>query len=155
MSERHTTMYIVVHCSATPFDRDIGAEEIRKWHTDPAPAGNGWSDIGYHLVIRRDGRIEPGRPLNAVGAHVKGKNGVSVGVCLVGGLTLEFAPHDNFTRRQYESLHTTVEFLRALYPDAEVLGHRDFDGENKACPCFSVQTWAAKVGITVNPTATE
>lgn len=60
---------IVIHCSASPDNRDIGAEEIRQWHKS-----QGWKDIGYHWVIRRDGTIEQGRKEFDIGSHVKGFN---------------------------------------------------------------------------------
>ena len=66
--------YLVVHCSATPASRDIGAKEIDLMHRQ-----KGWRCIGYHYVIRRDGRVEAGRPENEPGAHVEGHNGHSLG----------------------------------------------------------------------------
>ena len=73
--------YITIHCSATRAEQNITEEDIRKWHLD-----RGWSDIGYHCVIRRNGMIEFGRPLDVCGAHVKGYNHNSIGICLVGGI---------------------------------------------------------------------
>ena len=61
--------YLVVHCAATPPEMDIGAKEIDLWHRQ-----RGWSGIGYHFVIRRDGRVEAGRPLDRPGAHAQGFN---------------------------------------------------------------------------------
>ncbi len=132
---RRTTKYIVVHCSATTPAQDIGAAEIRKWHVED----NGWSDIGYHQVIRRSGAIELGRPLHVAGAHVKGFNAESVGVCLVGGIDTSGAAQDNFTKSQMASLESTVDYLKRIYPGAQVLGHRDFPGVNKACPSFDAK----------------
>ena len=51
MTPRTKTDTIVIHCSATPKDMDIGVEKIKHWHT----VDNGWDDIGYHYVIKRDG----------------------------------------------------------------------------------------------------
>jgi hypothetical protein len=65
-----TIRKIVWHCSATPEGRDVSSDEIRRWHTDPPPAGRGWRAIGYHYVIRLDSSIEPGREEHEVGAHV-------------------------------------------------------------------------------------
>lgn len=58
---------IIIHCSATPPDRHIGADEIRLWHI----RDKGWTDIGYHSVIRRDGAVEAGRGLELPGAHTQ------------------------------------------------------------------------------------
>jgi len=130
---------------------DIGAKKIRQWHKL-----RGWSDIGYHYVIRRDGRIELGRPIEQVGAHVKGHNSDSIGVCMVGGLDEDLEvttkPAVNFGA-QWESLEIIVRFLKSIWPNAEVLGHRDLspdtDGDGtvepsewlKQCPCFDAREW--------------
>lgn len=141
---RAKTDYIVIHCSATRAVQDIGAKEIRAWHK-----AKGWADIGYHLVIRRDGRVEKGRPLDAIGSHVKGHNANSVGVCMVGGLANDapWGPQNNFTAAQWTALKATVADLLKRYPKAKVLGHRDFPGVAKACPCFDAKPWAAKNGF--------
>lgn len=114
---------------------DIGAEEIRAWHVDE----RGWSDIGYHYVIRRNGRIELGRDLGDVGAHVRGYNSVSVGICLVGGIDETGEPEDNFTPSQKQAMDSLVAVLGRIYgPLIEVAGHCDLD-PNKDCPCFDVK----------------
>lgn len=126
--KRERTDLIVVHCSATRPSQDIGAAEIRGWHLK-----RGFNDIGYHLVIRRDGRIETGRAADEIGAHVSGFNATSVGVCLVGGLDENGKPadvlsplaFDTFTVQQMTAAHTAIAFLRRVYPKAKVVGHRD------------------------------
>lgn len=145
---RASTTAIVVHCSASRPSADIGVREIRGWHLN-----RGFSDIGYAVVIRRSGVIELGRDLKAIGAHVQGRNGDTVGVCLVGGLDEAGQPAMNFTPGQWAALAVTRRFLSAVYPGAEWLGHRDLspdkdgDGEVepheylKQCPCFSVRDW--------------
>ena len=130
---------IVVHCSATPSRMDIGVDEIRQWHT-----AKGWSDIGYHLVIRRSGVIETGRPLDQVGAHAKGYNTDSIGICLVGGSDADNVTTSdaNFTVEQYCSLYSQVMTLITEYEieTTDVVGHRDLPDVAKACPCFDVQS---------------
>lgn len=117
---------IFIHHSATPADLDIGAADIREWHLD-----RGWKDIGYHLVIRRDGMLEQGRPWDQVGAHTLGNN-EAFGICVVG-------TGPDFTVEQWTRLSFVVAFLRAYYPRAEVLGHRE-RGATK-CPGFDVKHW--------------
>lgn len=128
--------HIVIHCSATPPDSDIGADTIRKWHKD-----KGWEDIGYHYVIRRNGQIESGRALEKPGAHVQGHNAKTVGICLVGGVDKNLKAEKNYTDDQWASLETLVRDMTRRFPNAEVLGHRDFAGVKKACPCFNVRNW--------------
>lgn len=126
---------IIVHCSATPPSMRIGAEEIRQWHLE-----RNWNDIGYHFVIRRDGSLENGRPIEETGAHAKGHNTGSVGVCLVGGVDENGKPDANFTLSQYIRLVEVINFLKAEYPDiTKVSGHRDYS-PLKACPCFDIKS---------------
>lgn len=145
---RRRTDYIVIHCSATPPHSDIGADEIDEWHKQ-----RGWSGIGYHAVIRRDGEVEFGRHFDEPGAHVKGQNYRSVGVCMVGGVDADGKSENNFTEEQWESLALLVATLERAYPNADVLGHRDLspdlDGDGvieqhewlKDCPSFDVREW--------------
>jgi len=132
---------VIVHCSATSPEMDIGVGTIRKWHTDPKPNGRGWSDIGYHRVIRRSGVAEIGRPLERVGAHAYGHNSNSIGVCLVGGVSEDGDPENNFTNFQFETLRRMLLQFKDTYPIRTVLGHKDLPGVRKACPCFDVREW--------------
>ena len=129
--------FLVVHCSATPDDMDIGVAEIDRWHK-----AKGWRGIGYHFVIRRDGTIEYGRPLSTPGAHAAGFNSKSIGICLVGGINDEGDPEDNFTAIQKTMLRSKLNELKfEKYKHAEVLGHRDLPNVKKACPSFDVRAW--------------
>lgn len=139
---RKRTDWLVVHASATPPTLDIGAAEIRGWHMQ-----KGWSDIGYHFVIRRNGKVEIGRPENQVGSHVAGRNSNSLGICLVGGTDARQRPENNFTAEQWASLQTLLMRLTQKYPGATILGHRDFPGVHKACPCFDAIEWAADLQL--------
>ena len=132
--------HIVVHCSATKADQDIGAKEIDSWHRT-----RGFLKIGYHFVIRRDGKVEVGRRDDEVGAHAEGHNAASLSICLVGGLDMIGRPTNSFTRPQMTSLHLIVDDLKTKHPTAEVLGHRDLPGVRKDCPCFDVRPWWASL----------
>lgn len=128
---------IVVHCAATPPDVDVGVEEIREWHLE-----RGFNDVGYHYVIRRDGYVEDGRPVSKAGAHAKGYNHFSIGVCLVGGVAEDgHTAESNFTRAQYGALEVLLDELTWSHKKAEVLGHRDLPGVAKDCPSFNVKEW--------------
>lgn len=120
---------IIIHCSATKEGNKISAATIDKWHKD-----RGWRCIGYHYVVRIDGSIEYGRPVQDIGAHVKGKNKHSIGVCYIGGLDADMEPKDTRTLEQKESLLYLLKTLKRLHPNATIHGHREF--ANKACPCF-------------------
>ena len=120
---------IIIHCSATKEGNKISAATIDRWHKD-----RGWRCIGYHYVVRIDGSIEYGRHVQDIGAHVKGRNKHSIGVCYIGGLDADMEPKDTRTRDQKESLLYLLKTLKRLHPDATIHGHREF--ANKACPCF-------------------
>lgn len=135
---RARTRLLITHCSATPPNLDIGAAEIDRWHRR-----RGWRGIGYHFVVRRNGLVEPGRPLDSVGAHARGANQDSVGLCLIGGVTQTrpLRPEANFTPAQLDALAELIADLKARYPLARILGHRDLPGVSKACPSFDVRAW--------------
>lgn len=129
---------LIVHCSSTYDTQDVGAAEIRRVHVEE----NGWRDIGYHYVIRRNGTVEPGRSEETIGAHVAGHNAHSIGICLVGGLSHvdgKTVSAANFTEAQYVALESLLRRLMLKYPKAALHGHRDY--ANKDCPCFDVQEW--------------
>jgi len=119
--------YIVVHCSESPDGRDDRAADIHRWHLE-----FGWSGIGYHEVICRDGAVERGRPDYWAGSHARGFNGRSLAVCLIGTRT--------FTERQMKSLEYVVRRWSGMHPAAKVVGHTDLDS-GKSCPNFNVQEW--------------
>lgn len=121
---------IIVHCTATPRGRDIGAAQIDVWHK-----ANGWNGIGYHYVVRLDGSIETGREEALAGAHCVGHNAHSIGVVYVGGLEADGkTPADTRTPAQKEAMVQLLRRLKGRYPGAVIRGHRDFAA--KACPCF-------------------
>ena len=123
---------IILHCSATLEGRDYTTADIDTWHRQ-----RGFNCIGYHYVIYRDGTIHAGRDVNAVGAHCKGHNKDSIGVCYIGGLASDGqTAKDTRTPEQRDSLRKLVSELVRRYPEAKVYGHNEFAA--KACPCFDV-----------------
>ena len=122
---------IIIHCSATPEGKDFTVEDIDRWHKE-----RGFKCIGYHYVIYRDGTIHEGRPVGQMGAHCKGHNSSSIGVCYIGGLDSEGKAKDTRTPEQITSLRNLIDSCVKLYPGAKVYGHREF--ANKDCPCFDV-----------------
>lgn len=141
---RKKTEFIAVHCSATRPSMDVGVVEIRKWHR-----AQGWEDIGYHWVIRRNGKLEKGRAENLVGSHVKGYNATSIGVCLVGGVAQDdfTKPENNFTPAQFATLRELLANLKGRFLQAVIQGHRDFPKVAKDCPSFDVRKWLKSVGL--------
>ena len=124
--------YIIIHCAATPEGRDVSTETIKDWHVN----GRGWSDIGYHYVIELDGTIGQGRDLDVSGAHTKGQNARSIGVCYVGGCDEDMNPKDTLFDEQLDSMESLLKGLMDKYPNAKLAGHNEFAA--KACPSFQV-----------------
>ena len=122
---------IIVHCSATPEGKDFTVDDIRKWHK-----ARGFSDVGYHYIVYRDGSVHDGRSVHLVGAHCTNHNANSIGVCYIGGVATDGkTPKDTRTPQQKEALLTLLKQLKSLYPQAKIYGHRNFS--NKACPSFA------------------
>ena len=134
--KRTTTDLIVVHSSATPPSMDIGVNQITRWHLD-----RGFDTIGYHIVIRRSGEIEYGRPLDVRGAHAKGFNWRSIGVCMIGGVNSNMEAENNFTDEQFRSLERVLTALQGLFPNTTVVGHKDLPATSTKCPSFGVTQW--------------
>lgn len=127
---------IIIHCSATrEGDDSINAEVIDRWHKK-----RGWKGIGYHFVVLIDGSIETGRMIDKCGAHTKGMNCSSIGVCYIGGVESErnedgkYEAKDTRTPEQIATLLELLRLLKKIYPKAKINGHRKFAA--KACPSF-------------------
>jgi N-acetylmuramoyl-L-alanine amidase len=135
MEQRKSTESIVIHCSATKSSMDIGLTEIRKWHVQD----NGWRDVGYHYIVRRNGEVELGRRHDDTGAHASGYNHKTIGVCLVGGMADDNSAENNFTDKQWTSIIDLIKQIKINYPDVNVIGHNEIS--SKECPSFNVQQW--------------
>lgn len=125
---------IIIHCSATPEGRDVLVTDIDRWHRR-----RGFDMIGYHYFIDIDGKIWKGRELEQIGAHAKGKNFSSVGICYAGGMDADNEkPKDTLTSDQQDSMSQLIMSLgTVLQQPIKVVGHNDFS--NKACPSFDVR----------------
>lgn len=132
---------IIIHCSATPEGKDYTVADIRRWHKQ-----QGWSDIGYHYIIYRNGHVEPGRDVNVAGAHCEGHNAKTIGVCYIGGVSKDGkTAKDTRTLAQKAALLSLLTDLKMMYPQARIVGHRDYDTKGKACPSFDAKTEYKKI----------
>ncbi|HDR1020967.1 TPA: N-acetylmuramoyl-L-alanine amidase [Pasteurella multocida] len=137
---------IIIHCAATPNGVRLAkrgktaSEIIDAWHLDRGFAreinnkiyfNRHLQAIGYHFVIDTDGTLTSGRKVGEQGAHCRGQNRNSIGICLVGT--------DRFTIAQWHALANLVRELAHKYPDATLHGHREF--APKICPGFDVMEW--------------
>ena len=121
---------VIIHCSATRESQQVSVDTIRDWHL-----AKGWNDIGYHFYIDLDGTIHKGRDIDKMGAHCKGRNRNSIGVCYCGGVEADGkTPKDTRTQEQKESLLHVLKTLKAMYPESIIYSHNEFAA--KACPSF-------------------
>ena len=121
---------VIIHCSATREGQDVSVDTIRDWHL-----AKGWNDIGYHFYIDLDGTIHKGRDIDKMGAHCKGRNRNSIGICYCGGVEADGkTPKDTRTQEQKESLLHVLKTIKAMYPESMIYSHNEF--ANKACPSF-------------------
>ena len=153
---------IIIHCSATPNGKAFRATDIDRWHKkrgfkrQPHAVkhfNQHLPHIGYQFVIGVDGLVETGRQVGEIGAHCKGHNRNSIGICVVGGVTASGKNHAEFSAAQWHALNDLLLELQALYPNAKIYGHRDLSPDKngdgsitpnewfKDCPCFDVWRW--------------
>lgn len=125
---------IVVHCTATEEGKDYTVDWIRRVHKK-----KGWSDIGYHYVIYRDGSLHEGRNINLVGTHARGYNTGSIGVVYIGGCPKgdTHKNKDTRTEAQKKTMLALLKKLRSLYPYAKIVGHKDVNATG--CPSFDAK----------------
>ena len=119
---------LVIHHSASP--RNITTKQIKHWHTK----GKGWSDIGYHYVIESEGEVVFGRSISKIGAHCRGHNRDSIGVCVVGNNT---KTKHQWSMSQIASLQDLVFGIKLVFPGITIKGHSDL--ANTLCPGVNVQ----------------
>lgn len=119
---------IVIHCTGTA--GDVSAAEVDEYHKSL-----GWDGIGYHFLVRTDGTVERGRPVEQQGAHVYRHNATTIGVAYAGGLK-----DDSRTPAQKLALRALLLKLTYDYPNSKIMGHRDYPGVVKKCPQFDAIT---------------
>lgn len=124
-----TINHIVIHHSATP--TYTTTKIIREWHMK-----KGWSDIGYHIIIEHGGMVEMGRSFDIPGAHVKGHNNDTLGICVVGDNTIR---ERKWGDNQITSLESVLDLLALSFPSATILGHRDMPDTATECPGLNVR----------------
>ncbi len=139
--------FLVVHCTATPVNATI--ENIKRYWKNVLK----WRNPGYHYIIERDGTIVQINDEQNISNGVGGHNRYSIHISYIGGADPNGKPLDNRTEEQCHALYDKLKELAAKYPDATILGHRDFSpdkNENgvieyfewiKGCPSFDVREW--------------
>ncbi len=136
-----TIKYIVIHCTAT--SRDAKVEAIVRYWREKLK----WKNAGYHFIIDKTGCVTPLQPLDKPSNGVRGYNANSIHISYIGGVDENSKPKDTRTREKYVAMAALVKALKGTYPDAGVLGHRDFPRVKKACPSFEVNQFLKELKI--------
>lgn len=123
---------IIIHCTATEYYLPVTKTDLYRWHV----VERHFSDIGYHYLIHQDGSLTTCRPLYLAGAHCKGHNQHSIGICYVGGL-FSGTPYDTRSIRAKETLNKLIKDLCNSFPITKITGHNEYS--NKSCPCFDAK----------------
>ena len=132
---------IMIHCTDTCEGREVAGEEVDRWHRQ-----QGWLMAGYHYLIHLDGKIEHLRPLYMKAAACKKGNANAQGihVCYVGGRDTHGYTADTRTSKQRSALIFLLRQLKAQFPQAVIVGHKDYDN-GKVCPCFDAKAEYARL----------
>ena len=146
MKIKHNRHTAVMHVSATKLSQNYSFQDCKRGHL-----AKGWSDIGYHYYITQDGEIHKGRPLTKNGAHVRGFNDGTIGICTEGGIGENGVPVDTMNVMQMLSVEGILLALKKGNPKMKVKGHRDYSPDLnkngkiesnefiKMCPCYDAQ----------------
>jgi len=162
--------YIVIHCTAGPMFQTV--ESIQAYWKAPKPNGCGWKSPGYHHLIKYCGEIVDLQPISMPSNGVEGYNGKAIHISYIGGV--EVVPgvsekgvpiniigkaKDTRSLQQCCAIEFLVRKYLKQFPNAIVLGHRDFSEDKnrngiieptewkKTCPSFSVTDWLVDIGI--------
>lgn len=146
--------YLVIHCTATPEGREVSGADIRHWHCDPKPKGNGWKQVGYTDLFHLNGGVERLTPNNEdakvdpweITNGAKGYNAVSRHIVYVGGCDQNMESKDTRTDAQRKAMERYVRNFHLKHPEVRIVGHRQLD-RSKSCPSFSVPVWLRQIGI--------
>lgn len=133
---------MIVHWSETMTHANLTGDQLEEL--------TGAGTNAFHYIIRRDGSVERGVPLESSGDHTTGHNKYSIGVCLVGGVRAshvdtrgtveERITEDSMTRSQYNTLNHLFRVFFSQYPGAQALGHNEVDPSQNG-PGFKVSRY--------------
>lgn len=145
--------YLIIHCSDTPNNVEFTGEDVKIWHTDPKPRGNGWKQVGYKLVIQRNGTkdvlvksnndnvVDPWEVTNGA----RGFNRMAEHICLIGGRDAHNQPNLEMTTAQHDALVGELKEAIMAQPDILIAGHYQFS--TKTCPNFNIEAWLKEIGV--------
>ena len=120
---------IIVHCADTKTNQSFDITDVDNWHKK-----RGFSMVGYHYYIKLDGTIQEGRNLEQVGAHCKGQNSDSIGICFEGGLNADGSKWDGPLSPQLDAWNSLYQYLCFMFGNLPIKAHYEYS--EKSCPNF-------------------
>jgi len=123
---------IIIHCADTKVTQSFSIEDVRKWHVEE----RGWSDVGYHYYIRLNGSLEIGRPVVKSGAHCRGRNQNTIGVCFEGGKFSDGCEWNKPLSPQIKAFEELKKSLFMVFGELKLSGHYEYS--SKTCPNFDI-----------------
>lgn len=120
--------HLVIHCTATSQEATVTA--IKNYWSETLK----WKNPGYHHLIDKNGKISNLQPIEKSSNGVAGHNSHSIHISYVGGLKV-----DDRTEAQKLAILLLLKKYKAMFPDAIILGHRDFPNVKKSCPRFDAK----------------
>lgn len=133
--------FIVLHCTAGPQSQTV--EAIKGYWKNSL----GWKDPGYHYLIKADGTAVQLHSIEKPSNGVAGHNSHSIHISYIGGVDKKGKAIDNRTDAQKQTQIELLKKFKAIFPNAKILGHRDFKGVTKQCPSFDVAEWLNCIGL--------
>lgn len=130
-----TIKYIAIHCTATSQLATVAS--IQRYWKEKL----GWKSPGYHFLIESNGKINELLPIDQISNGVAGFNHCTINIAYIGGVDRKMKAIDNRTNEQNKTMTELVRKLKLQFPEANVVGHRDFPNVKKDCPCFDVSKW--------------
>jgi N-acetylmuramoyl-L-alanine amidase len=149
--------YIVLHCTGGPANQTLASIE-RYWKQELK-----WNNPGYHKLYHTNGTTYNLQPFEKISNGVGGFNKHALHFSYIGGVNSKGEIEDTRTYEQKLSMERDVRDAHKQFPNATILGHRDFSPDKnrngiiephewiKACPSFSVREWLKEIGLIKKP----
>lgn len=133
--------HIVLHCTATQPNATV--DSIKNYWKNNL----GWKNPGYHYIIDEKGKVTKLQPIEKLSNGVRGYNANSIHISYIGGVDKNGKPKDTRTEDQLFAMTDLLMYLKSKFPNAQILGHRDFPNVKKACPSFEVEDYLIEIGL--------
>lgn len=141
--------FLIIHCTATPENREVSPKDIYNWHIN----GRGWNQVGYSELIQLDGKLITLVEYNdddnvdswEITNGVRGKNAISRSIVYSGGCDKNMKAKDTRTEAQKKTMEMYIKAHLTIHPNLLVAGHRQFS--SKSCPSFDTVEYLRSINV--------